>query len=88
MVVARDLQERIGFYELGRNEGSFNRLARFVARTVDGGLEKFYDKLGGTPALASSSPRQTGCATPAMRKPTTGSRCSRTGLTRPITSGR
>ncbi|QOV95588.1 methyl-accepting chemotaxis protein [Novosphingobium sp. ES2-1] len=60
MVVARDLQERIGFYELGRNEGSFNRLARFVARTVDGGLEKFYDKLGATPALGkffSSSDR-------------------------------
>ena len=35
MVVARDLQERIGFYELGRNEGSFNRLAaRWAATTA------------------------------------------------------
>lgn len=51
MAVAADLQERIGFYELDRNEGSFGRLARFVGQTVDGGLEKFYDKLGATPAL-------------------------------------
>lgn len=50
-MVARDLQERIGFYELDRNRGSFTRLARFVRRTVDGGLEKFYDKLGVTPEL-------------------------------------
>ncbi|MGV3512216.1 MAG: methyl-accepting chemotaxis protein [Novosphingobium sp.] len=60
MAVARDLQERIGFYEMDRNEGSFGRLSRFVRKTVDGGLEKFYDKLGATPTLGkffSSSDR-------------------------------
>lgn len=51
MTIATDLQERTGFYELARNQSSFKRLSRFVARTVDGGLEKFYLKLGVTPAL-------------------------------------
>lgn len=51
MTISTDLQERAGFYELARNQSSFKRLSRFVTRTVEGGLEKFYVKLGATPAL-------------------------------------
>lgn len=47
------LDERFGFYELERNRSSFSRLSRLVARSVDGGLTKFYAKLGATPALGS-----------------------------------
>ncbi|MBB4614864.1 methyl-accepting chemotaxis protein [Novosphingobium taihuense] len=45
------LEERISFYELGRNRESFGRLSRLIGRSVDAGLAKFYAKLSATPAL-------------------------------------
>ncbi|NML92520.1 methyl-accepting chemotaxis protein [Novosphingobium olei] len=48
----QELQQRIEFYELERNRGSFARLGAVIARSVDQGLAKFYEKLSSTPALS------------------------------------
>ena len=48
---AGSLHERIAFYELDRSRSSFARLSRLVARSVDSGLVRFYDKLAATPTL-------------------------------------
>jgi len=53
MNTAPSLHERIEFYELDRNRGSFDRLSRLIGRAVDDGLAKFYAKLAQTPALGS-----------------------------------
>lgn len=51
MTPSPELKDRIGFYELERNQDSFARLERLLERSVDAGLEQFYEKLTGTPEL-------------------------------------
>lgn len=46
-----ELKDRVGFYELERNKESFARLEQLLERSVDAGLEQFYNKLTDTPEL-------------------------------------